>query len=297
MGEVAGSSGANIVINARHAFTDELGIPSVPSGADLTAPLRIGIAGNGNFVYTTAEGEVRELAPFDLSQLDSLFPAVYAAPTASLSSVGTLIGEVGQSVAIQLAVAFNKNDAGEPTAIQILRDGNVIDGDASFTDNVVLVATPYVYQGKVLYGAGNVKKNPLGNFYPIGQIQEGSVNTNQIVARGYYFVGYGSVASVPANSAEARALTGRLSNNVSKFNLMASTTRQVIIVSPDMELVSVVDLDALNIDLFSQYALVNSNFSVNNAAGNPVSGYKVYAREQGIPYTTPHRHEVTLKRI
>lgn len=300
MGRLGGTSEANLIVHARQEFEKELGIPAVASGADLQGPNRIGISANDSLVFKTSSGEVVELKPFDISQLDALFPAVYTAPTASLSSSGALVGEIGQTLNIPLVVNFNQNDAGSVIGYQILRNGAVIDGDANHTDAAVLTTAPFVYQGKVMYGAGNVKKNPLGNFYPTGQILAGSVMTNQITARGYYFVGYGSVSAQPTTSVQARALSSRLSNDVSKFNLMASTVMQVVIVPPDMELVSIVDLDALNIELFAgsgQYELRDSNFTVNNAAGVAVTGNKLYVRVQSIPYSTPHRHQVTLKRI
>lgn len=300
MGDLEGSSKANRVVTAREKFTDELGVPAVDVAADLPAPLTIGINSAGNLVWKTAEGETRESEPVDLTPLNALFPAVYIRPTATLShQANTAAREIGTNVIVTLNVDFIQNDAGELMGKEILRDGEVIDGDGSVVDTIVLTKDAIAYQGRVLYGAGNEKKNPLGNFDPTGKILEGTINTNQASYRGYYFVGYGSVAAVPT-SANARTLTGRLSNDESKFNLMANTTMQAIIVPPDMQLVSVVDLDALNIELFigsGQYALSNANFTVNNAAGVAVPGNKLYIRTQGVPYSTPHRHQVTLKRI
>jgi actin-like ATPase involved in cell morphogenesis len=104
---------------------------------------------------------------------------------------------------------------------------------------------------------------------------------------------YGPSASVPLNSAAVRSLPSRLfttGNNT--FNLNTGSTEvNYIVAIPNTESISqVLDLDALNANITSQY--INNPFNVNDAGGTAVS-YKVYTMTNAIPYSSNHRHQVT----
>lgn len=305
MGTLQGPSEANLIVNQRQTFEKELGIPGM--GEDDRAPSepnRVWVGINNNIFYTGQDGEVREIVPFDPSILDDLFPAQYLNPQLSLSIVESnprLSDEVGTTYSYNFKYEFTKNDAGEPISFSFFRDGTPLSA-GNYVPSWVFGVTdtyeiaPDVYKAQVSYGQGNVKQNSIGTPSPDGVIQAGTIDSNLVTIRGYYNSWYGSVASDPLNSASVRTLTAKLGDNLNKFNLSASTVMQVIVVSPDMELASVVDLDALNYNLTSQYILTGT-MTVNDAQGRAISGYKKYIRTQGVPYTTPHRHEVTLKRI
>src|SRR5690606_17572927 len=115
-------------------------------------------------------------------------------------------------------------------------------------------------------------------------------------AVGTYVVCFGAVASVPTNSAQARAMATALRGAGNVQILSCGTTHiiQAILIPPESTLVSVIDLDASMQDLTVQYELTNNNFTVNDASNTPVSGYKLYVRTQGTPYPINHRHQITM---
>lgn len=108
-----------------------------------------------------------------------------------------------------------------------------------------------------------------------------------------FMIFYGPSASVPLNSAAVRSLPSRLftvGNNT--FNLNTGSTEiNYTVAIPNTESISeVLDLDALNANITSQY--INNPFNVDDAGGTAVS-YKVYTMTNAIPYSSNHRHQVT----
>src|SRR5690606_37157986 len=142
--------------------------------------------------------------------------------------------------------------------------------------------TPIVYTAKIYYEEGPIKNSALGNPSPIGRIEAGSLTSARRNAVGSYIVCYGPVSSIPSNSSQARSLTTSLRAGSNTRILECGTTHiiQVILIPPGTNLVSVIDLDASMQDLTIQYILEDNNFTVNDASGTPVSGYKMYVRTQ-----------------
>lgn len=108
---------------------------------------------------------------------------------------------------------------------------------------------------------------------------------------------YGPAAARP-NAATSRDLTGSIYRSQGNTGIILNTQTAernfYIILAPGESLVSVIDQDALNLNITGEYVLVNPNFSVNNAAGTAVAGYKLYQKTQGVPYSFNHRHSITL---
>lgn len=304
MGELKGTSAANIVIHQRQSFQLELGIPSVLNGAILNKPSRIAVGDDRNLFFTTPDGELVELKPFDTSILDGLFPAVYFPPAAVLSVIEAapgLVGEVGGTYNASFNFGFDQKDAGDPYYLYLLKDNNILFESDYVNPPPFGVTSQYSLQGenfklRVSYQEGEIKYNALGNASPSGRIQPGTIDSGVISIKGFYNSWYGSVTIEPISSDAVRSLSAKLGNNLDKFIIEASTLMQVLVVAPGMELVSVIDLDALNVDLTSQYELKGS-MTINSPSSAPIAGYKKFIRTQGVAYAKPHRHQVTLKRI
>jgi hypothetical protein len=64
-----------------------------------------------------------------------------------------------------------------------------------------------------------------------------------------------------------------------------------VAVPATMSLTQVLDLDALNANITANYVL--STFNVNDGGGTPVS-YKIYTLSNAIPYSSDHRHQITI---
>lgn len=119
-------------------------------------------------------------------------PATYTKPTVSLANnAGTVSGnvEAGTSVTPKLRATFNKNDAGNLTAISIKKASvSVKDGSSSpldYTGEAIVVGDETItFTATASYGDGVIKNDNLGQPSPNGQIKAGTVNSS-----GYSFTG------------------------------------------------------------------------------------------------------------
>jgi hypothetical protein len=66
----------------------------------------------------------------------------------------------------------------------------------------------------------------------------------------------------------------------------------VVAIPATKSITSVIDLGNLNLDVTSQYVLINSSFTVNDIAGNAQT-YKLYAMTLASPYPTSTNHQIT----
>jgi hypothetical protein len=109
-----------------------------------------------------------------------------------------------------------------------------------------------------------------------------------------YVVFYGPSATAPTNSAGVRALANRRftdAGNTFILNTGATDKIFTVAVPATMSLVEVLDLDALNANITANYVL--STFNVNDGGGTPVA-YKIYTLSNAIPYSSDHRHQITI---
>jgi hypothetical protein len=221
----------------------------------------------------------------------------YTAPTAGISSSQSTANlEIGQTINIPLTATFNQNDGGGSAGLIIKKNGTQIATTSPYTDsNVVIAATAVVYNCNFTYSQGPIKNNILGIPDAVGRVAAGSVNSGNLNYQGFYKIFYDAVSTFPTDSTTARALSNsRFSNSGNSFTLNTGSTltKFCIILPPGKTLSSVIDQDALNLDITSQY--VQSAITVNDAAGTPVSTYKIYAMSQSVPYSSNHRHNITI---
>jgi len=105
---------------------------------------------------------------------------------------------------------------------------------------------------------------------------------------------FDSVAVKPTTSAEIVALDSRLVSNGNVFTLDTGTSNSVFCfwLPETVDLVSVVDLDALNAVITNSY---ESEIFTINVVGydDPIEG-KLYTMTQGVPYDNNHRHQITI---
>jgi hypothetical protein len=109
-----------------------------------------------------------------------------------------------------------------------------------------------------------------------------------------YVVFYGPSATSPTNSAGVRSLANRRftdAGNTFILNTGAAQTIFTVAVPATMSLTQVLDLDALNANITANYVL--STFNVNDGGGTPVA-YKIYTLTNAIPYSSDHRHQITI---
>lgn len=109
---------------------------------------------------------------------------------------------------------------------------------------------------------------------------------------GLYYNWYGGDTDAPAIGAEIRSLTPTFNNSFT-LNTGDVNTVFIIVVPSTKNLSSVIDQDALNVDLTASYILSGTITNVPDAQGSSVT-YKVYVMEISTPYSSNHKHLVTI---
>ncbi len=235
------------------------------------------------------------------SQVSALSAALiphptYINPTAGISSSQSTGGlEIGQTINIPLTATYNQNDGGSQTGLSIKKNGTQISTTSPYTDSgVVISATAASYQTSFTFAQGAIKNNILGIPDATGRIAAGTANSGTLSFQGFYKIFYDAVSSFPTDSTTARALSNvRFSNSGNSFTLNtgSTSTKFCLILPPGKTLVSVIDQDALNLDITSQYT--SASISVNDAAGIAVA-YTIWSTSQSVPYSSNHRHNITI---
>lgn len=202
---------------------------------------------------------------------------------------GSLTLEVGSNVAGSRTSTWSINpndgivatiDIYDVTGSAVLVSNTPNDGSQAFT-----------LPSRVLNSDGATQQ-VRGILHDTDVVQDINSSVATITARFNMF--YGPSASAPGNSAAIRALTSRFKTPGSdQFNLMTGTTNTIFTIAlpPGVTLVSVIDLDAFNVDITSAY-VSQGTMSVNDAGGTART-YSIYRLTNAIPYSTTHRHQIT----
>ncbi|MBG8553080.1 hypothetical protein [Hymenobacter guriensis] len=130
---------------------------------------------------------------------------------------------------------------------------------------------------------------------------KGAALSREVIISGAYEIFYGPRAGAPTTSEQVRALPSRLTTDANVFTLNTGNTLKdfVLHLPPGKNLVSIIDLDALNKNVTAEYS--ESELMVQDLAGadtldgegEPAAG-TLYVKSQASAYTTSHRHQVTL---
>ncbi|OCX54248.1 hypothetical protein BEL04_08300 [Mucilaginibacter sp. PPCGB 2223] len=250
------------------------------------------------------ETGAREAGDMDLqNQIQQILPPpAYRTPSETLSSTQTTAGlEIGQTLSIALSSAFNQGDSGGAVSVTLSKNGSVIasgttENPFTHTDSGQTIgAAAITYQSTRYYSQGPVLDNPITHTPDSrGQIGSGSAASDPLVFQGYYFIGFGAAAAQPADTAAVRALPQhQLSSGSKVLNLNCGTqyTSQYVVLPPGKSIISAVDADAGFIPVsYSQVA----SLSFNDLSNTPISGYTIWARTQGVPYSQTHIHQITI---
>jgi hypothetical protein len=251
----------------------------------------------------TAEEVIRMLA------IESVYPK-YTIPAIAISQSASTVGEVGEVVINTLTATFIQNDAGALSYLSVLVDGAEVGGGADGTTyyknhTMVRALVSKQIRAMVNYTAGLRKlvlpQNSIDDRQPLVR----NINAPQAASDGFTsgalgFVGYkrlyfGAAATMPLTRAAALALGGsQLTNAGNNFTLNTGSEHRTfyIIIPADKTLVSVVDADAMGVEI-SQYYTPQSNVYLADAGGNAVN-CKVYAMTNAVAYPVNHRHNATI---
>jgi hypothetical protein len=223
-------------------------------------------------------------------------PPVYTAPTANLTAGLTQTVEMGATVTNATAnISFTQNDAGTATGYELCRNGSNYSNNMNnlVTDTNITSAISYV--GKVSYACGVTKDNNLGIPDPTGKIVAGTVSSPTRTITPVLKQFWGSTTAVPTTSTDVRSLSNNNFATVNSFNLTTGTVNKIFAVAipSTKSITSVIDTGNLNLNITSEYALINGSFTVKDA-GNNDRTYKLYAMQADTPYPTSTTHAITV---
>lgn len=230
-------------------------------------------------------------------------PAVFNLPESEItSSVDTTQKwEVGTTFNLELNVIYDPQDAGSATNYIIKKGGVSISnspvGTQYIDSNFAVSIGDIDFQAEIDYEGGTGSKpNSLGQQEP-NTITAGTEYTNIITLRGFMPIFYGSTPTVLTSGSDIRSQLDKvLDDLISEFTLQTGTVDRVFQfwIPQGRSLVSVIDLDAFNADITSTY--LESPFQGEDAGGNLIPG-TLYTCTNDIPYSTDHRHVITLNNI
>lgn len=123
----------------------------------------------------------------------------------------------------------------------------------------------------------------------------GTFNSNLFTVTSRFYRFFGASPITPSNSLEVRALSSNAfqTSSASTFILNTGSTETIFIVAlPSGTTISnVIDIDALNANITSEYIL-QGTINVQDAGGtNRV--YNLYRMTLGAPYSSNHQHQIT----
>lgn len=222
-------------------------------------------------------------------------PASYTQPGVTCRvSTGTAAGsyEVGTQINTTIQGTFTKNDAGELTTIEILKNGSSILSQA--TSPITTEAQTFTlgeetvsFTAKATYAAGPVKNDNLGQPSPEGQIKAGSKTSSAVSFTGKrnLFYGTGVGAAPEATSETVRGLANKKLGpaNGTSFNINVAVGQQHAIIAYPATLRDLTKCFYVeqNTDLAANFE--KSTISVQGANGAAGADYKVYVYEMAIP--------------
>ena len=212
--------------------------------------------------------------------------------------------EVGTEINTTIQGTFTKNDAGDLTQIEILKNGVSILSQA--TSPITTEAQTFTlgeetvsFTAKATYKDGPIKNDNLGQPSPDGQIKAGSKTSAAVSFVGKRNLFYGTgVGAVPELSSEVvRGLSGKqLSpSNGTVFNINIAVGQQYVIFAypatlRDVNQVMYVETN----DTGMAASFTKSNISVQGANGAAGADYKVYSYGMATPAQAPMTFKVTI---
>lgn len=222
-------------------------------------------------------------------------PASYTQPGVTCRvSTGTAAGsyEVGTQINTTLQGTFTKNDAGELTTIEILKNGSSILSQAtspitSEAQTFTLGEETVSFTAKATYAAGPVKNDNLDQPSPDGQIKAGSKTSSAVSFTGKrnLFYGTGVGAAPEATSETVRGLANKKlgPTNGTSFNINVATGQQYVMIAYPATLRDMTKCFYVeqNTDLVENF--VKSTISVQGANSAAGADYKVYIYQMAIP--------------
>lgn len=236
-------------------------------------------------------------------------PATYAKPTASIANNGGQASgavEAGTSITPKLRATFNKNDAGDLTALDILKGGLKVGGGTVSPYNyvgepIVVGDETITFVAKATYKEGAIKNNNLGEPSPNGHIEAGSVNSSNYSITGQRNMFYGTgVGNLPElNSVTIRGLANKKLNPTQEysFNISIAQGQQYVIFAYPATLRDVnqvMYVETNDTGMASSFTKTLVDIADARGGENGKKSYKVYSYRMSTPAAAGMTFKVTI---
>ena len=289
--DLIGNSFSDVTVGEDEIFTVELGVGGTLGGYK---------TGDSISANTSLETIIKKL-------LMKQVPPTYTKPTASIANNGgTASGnyEIGTEVTPNVRATFNQNDAGALTNIQFKKGGSNVGeaqstSPATYTEAAFTLETATTFSATATYAEGAIKDDNLGEPYPEGHIEAGSVNTNNYTFTPYrqgYFIGSTTDTSA-ITSATIRGLqqkkNGAYSASTVNYQVPVGAAR-VVIACPatNTGMTKVINQSALNADVTDTF--VKSQVDVEGADSYTAVSYNVWTFTPPAVYSQIANLAITL---
>lgn len=235
--------------------------------------------------------------------------ATYTQPSVSIANNGGQASgavETGTSVTPKLRATFTKNDAGNLTALDVLKGGTKVGGGTTspydYAGEAIVVGDETItFVAKATYEEGSIKNNNLGQPSPNGHIEAGSVNSGNYSITGQRNLFYGTgVGDLPElNSATVRGLANKKLNPTQgySFNInIAQGQQYVIFAYPALlrDVNNVTYVDANDPGMASSFTKTLVDVADARGGENGKKSYKVYSYRMSTPAAAGMTFKVTI---
>lgn len=225
-------------------------------------------------------------------------PATYTKPTLSLANNGGQASgniEAGSTIAPKLKATFTKNDAGDLSAISILKGTTAIEeGTASpltyAGEDIVIGDETITFSASATYGDAPVKVNNLGNESKENWFAGDTIKSSNYSITGKRNLFYGTgVGDLPElNSANVRALANTKLNPAANttFTVNVDVGQQYIIFAYPASLRDVnkvTYVEANDGGMASSFTKTTVDVADARGGDNGKMSYKVYTYRMSVP--------------
>jgi hypothetical protein len=232
----------------------------------------------------------------------------------TILAIGKTAEEVITDIAIEyLAPAFTSFSMGLTGTVEVgtsftgltnstwstTQPGNVAVDSIGITDvtNSAILAFPLSNDGSesVDLQGPIAKTTETSNTWQIALANTLAGTATRNVTTTWSYLQFYGVGTTPASSAQVRALGNQRFNTAgNSFTLNTGSVENVfnIALPPGKSISSVVDLDALNADITSEY--INTGSVIVTLQEGETASYSIWVMSPAIAYSSNHRHAITL---
>ncbi len=265
------------------------GIPESTFSSDITVVLSggktFGKYRNGDVIPALGKTAVEVILLATVEYISATFTSFSVTGQASTVEVGTT---VSGSKTFTWNITLNSGAVPTITVYDVTAASNLITdtpNDGSESSTIVTVQLNSNGANQAWRGIGtDITPDPDVIF-----------NSSNFTITGRYFRFYGYASASPTDSLTVRALpqSSYQTSNSQSFNLNTGSllTKFVVALPPGRTISQVIDLDALNTDITTEY-IIQPSINVVDAGGTS-RVYNVYEMNIGVPYSATHRHQIT----